>query len=122
MKAISCANLYEYFLETLEHCGMFLLNEDTENIDWHLFEEFDSNSITFLHKSTLDRLLDSGYISAEVYPMCQLLRKKFRDLEETTLWHAEAVRSTPEWYEILSLADKIKSIVKGDNGTVLLSP
>ena len=113
MKPLSYAKSYEFFLETLEHCGMFLLNEDADSIEWHLFEEFDSDSITFLHESTLDRLLGSGYISAEVYPMCQLLRKKFRDLEETTLWHAEAVRSTPEWYEILSLADKIKSIVQG---------
>ena len=111
MKTLNYAKLYGFFLETLEHCGLFLLNEDTDSIEWHLLEEFDGGSITFLHESTLDRLLDSGYISAEVYPLCQLLRKKFRDLEETALWHAEAVRSTPEWYEILSLADKIKSMV-----------
>ena len=111
MDPISCSKLYETFLETLEHCGMFLLNADKETIEWHLFEEFDCYSITFLHESTLERLLDCGYIHAEVYPLCQLLRKKFRDLELSTLWHAEAVRSAPEWYEILSLADKIKSII-----------
>ena len=113
MKPISCAKSYDYFLETLRHCGTFLLNVGTEDIEWHVFEEFDGDSFTFLHVYTLNRLLDSGYISAEVYPLCQSLRKKFRDLEGTTLWNAEAVCSTPEWYEILSLADKIKSMVTG---------
>ena len=113
MQLISYAQSYEFFLETLGHCGMFLLNEETENIEWHMFEEFDSESATFLHEHTLDRLLDSGYITAEVYPLCQLLRKKFRDLEETSLWNAEAIKSTPEWYEVLSLADKIKGLVRG---------
>lgn len=111
MNTISDAKLYDFFLETLEQCGSFLLNADMESIEWHLFEEFDSSSITFLHENTLDRLLDCGYISTEVYPLCQFLLKKFRSLEGTTLWHPGAVHSASEWYEILSLADKIKNMV-----------
>ena len=111
MKPLSYAKLYEFFLQTLDHCGLFLLNEDADSIEWHLFEEFDSGSITFLHENTLDCLLDGGNITAEVYSLCQSLRKKFRDLEETSLWQVEAVCLTPEWYEILSLADKIKNMV-----------
>lgn len=110
-KPLSYAKLYELFLQTLDHCGLFLLNEDTDSIEWHLFEEFDSGSITFLHENTLDCLLDGGNITAEVYSLCQSLRKKFRDLEETSLWQVEAVCLTREWYEILSLADKIKTMV-----------
>lgn len=113
MKPISLAQSYEFLQETLGHLGMFLLDEKIVNIEWHVFEEFDSESITFLHENTLDSLLYSGYISAEVYSLCQLLRKKVRDLEETSLWNAEAVKSAPEWYEALSLADKIKSLVNG---------
>ena len=66
MKPLSYAKLYEFFLQTLDHCGLFLLNEDTDSIEWHLFEEFDSGSITFLHENTLDCLLDGGNITAEV--------------------------------------------------------
>lgn len=113
MESISCIKLFELFIDTLNQFGTFLLKADKEDIGYYVFEEFDGDSITFLHEYTLNRLLDSGYISAEVYPLCQLLRKKFRDLEGTTLWNVEAVCSTPEWYEILSLADKIKSMVTG---------
>lgn len=111
MEHISYAKSFEFFQETLGHCGMFLLNENTENIEWHMFEEFDGDSITFLHEYTLDRLLEGGYISAEIYSLCQLLRQKFRSLEGTNQWNVEAVRSAPEWCEILSLADKIKNMI-----------
>lgn len=111
MEPISCTKAFELFIDTLDHFGTFLLNADTEDIGWCVFEEFDGESITFLHENTLNRLLDGGYISAEVYPLCQLLRKRFRELEGTALWDVEAVRSAPEWYELLVLADKIKSMV-----------
>ena len=112
METISNAKLFEFFMETIGHCGIFLLDAGTEDIAWHVFEEFDGESITFLHEDSLKRLLDGGYISAEVYPLCQLLNKKFRDLEGTSFWNPEAVRSTREWNEILFLADEIKSMVK----------
>ena len=111
MDRISCTKLFELFINTLDHFGTFLLNAETEDIGWNVFEEFDGDSITFLHENTLNRLLDGEYISAEVYPLCQLLRKKFRELEGTDLWDVEAVRSAPEWYELLVLSDKIKSMV-----------
>lgn len=111
MTQISCTRLFDLFTDALNHFGTFLLNMDAEDIGWHVFEEFDSDSITFLHENTLNRLLDGGYISAEVYPLCQLLRKKFRELEGTDLWDVEAVRSAPEWYELLVLSDRIKSMV-----------
>ncbi len=111
MNQISCAKLFEFFTDTFDHFGTFLLNADTEDIGYYVFEEFDCDSVTFLHENTLDRLLEKGYISAEVYPLCQLLRKKVRELDGTDLWDVEAVRSAPEWYELMVLADKIKSMV-----------
>ena len=111
MQPISCAKLFEFFAGTFDHFGTFLLNADTEDIAYYVFEEFDCDSITFLHENTLDRLLEGGYICAEVYPLCQELRKKFRALENTVLWDVEAVRTTPEWYELMVLADEIKIMV-----------
>lgn len=111
MDQISNMSLFGFFAETMGHFGTFLLKADTEDIEWHVFEEFDSESITFLHENSLNPLLVDGYISAEVYLMCQLLRKKFRNLENTSLWHVESVRTAPEWYEIMLLADKIKSMI-----------
>ncbi len=114
MEKISAPQLFELFLQTLDYCGMFLLECETQDVEYYLFEEFDSDSISFLHQDSLDRLLDGGYISAEIYSMCLLLHKKFRNLEGASLWNAEAVRSAPEWYDILSLADRIKSLVNID--------
>ena len=113
MESISCTKLFELFIDTLDHFGTFLLKAGTEDIGYYVFEEFDSDSVTFLHENTLDQLLEGGYISAEVYPLCQLLRKRFRELEKTDLWDVEVVRSAPEWYELMVLADKIKSMVNG---------
>lgn len=113
MKQISNAQLYEFFLETLGHFGTFLLNVEAEDIGWHVFEEFDCGCISFLHENSLDPLLTDGYISPEVYLLCQLLRKKFRDLEKTNLWNVESVKTAPEWYEIMLLADQIKGLVSG---------
>lgn len=115
MERINNTQLFELFLQTMSHCGTFLLKCDTQDIEYYLFEEFDGESITFLHENSLDPLLAGGYISAEVYLLCQLLRKKFRDLEDTSLWHAESVRTAPEWYEILTLSDKIKSMINGQD-------
>ncbi len=117
MQSISCAKLFESFADTFDHFGTFLLNADTEDIEYYVFEEFDCDSITFLHENTLDPLLEGGYISAEVYPLCQILRKKVRELDGTALWDVEAVRSAPEWHELMVLADKIKAMVNIKNQT-----
>ena len=117
MNRISCAELFEFFICTLDHFGTFLLKADTEDIGYYVFEEFDVDSITFLHENTLDRLLEGGYISAEVYSLCQLLRKKVRELDGTDLWNVEAVRSAPEWHKLMVLADKIKAMVNIKNQT-----
>ena len=109
MEIITVSQLYEFFLQTLNHCGMYLLKSDIEDIEYSLFEEFDTDSISFLHSNSLNRLLDHQYISAEVYSMSQLLYEKFRKMENTNLWNAYCVKTSPEWLEILSLSDKIKS-------------
>ena len=113
MGNITNAELFGYFVETMSHCGLFLLEAAPLDIEWHLFEEFDGDSITFLHENSLAPLLADGYISAEVYSLCLLLRKKFRDMEETSLWNVASVRTSPEWYEIMLLADKIRSMING---------
>lgn len=111
MDRISDAVLYDFFQETLGHLGTFLLNARTEDIEWHVFEEFDGESITFLHENSLEPLLAAGYISEEVYYLCLLLRKKFRGLEETNLWNVESVRTATQWHGVMVLADEIRRML-----------
>ena len=111
MHIITVRQLYKFFLQALDHCGAYLLKGDTEDIEYYLFEEFDGECISFLHINSLNRLLDNRYISAEVYSLCQLLYEKFRKMENTNLWNADCVKTSPEWHEILFLSDKIKSMI-----------
>lgn len=111
MERISDTELFDLLIETLEHCGIFLLKSDPLDVEWHLFEEFDSNSSSFLHENSLIRLLDGQYISFEVYSLCQLLYEKFRKMEGTTLWNVESVQLNSDWHEILALSDKIYNMI-----------
>ena len=103
---------YEFFKDTLEHCGTFLLACDEKDIEYHLFEEFDTDSVSFLHESNLRTLLDEGYVSEDIYRGALRLAVAFRALEDTELWTPAAVCYEPAWREILELADRVKVLVK----------
>ena len=103
---------YEFFKDTLEHCGTFLLALDEKEIGYHLFEEFDTDCCSFLHKACLDALLEDGYLDEESYEAALRLGTAFRALEDTELWTPAAVRYDPAWREILELADWVKDSVK----------
>ena len=100
--------IYEYFSDALDHCGLFLLMLDDKDIEWHLFEEFDGDCVSFLGENTLKLLCAAGKIAAETADAALLLARKYRVLEETALWNAAAVRTSDRWREILMLSDEIK--------------
>ncbi|MDE5592787.1 MAG: hypothetical protein K2I75_02520 [Clostridiales bacterium] len=108
MKEITVQEKYELYCDTLSHCGTFLLDSSDDEIGYHIFEEFDTDSISFLHPKTLDVLLNAKYITQEIYALSVNLAKSFRALEDTDLWNVSAVRTSKEWHTVLSLADKIK--------------
>jgi len=111
LNRINDEQLYDYFLETLKNCGMFLLDCNAQDIEYFIFEEFDSDCISFLHETTLSRLLDCGYITPQIYSKCQLLNEKFRCMENTSMWNADSVKTDFEWHAVLSLSDEIKSML-----------
>ncbi len=116
MSRISDRELFRYFLEALENCGMFLLNCEIRDIEYRIFEEFDGDCISFLHEAALLRLRDCGYITPEIHLKCRLLYEKFRRMENTGVLNAESVKTNPEWRAVLSLADEIKSIIRENAG------
>ena len=103
---------YEFFKDTLEHCGRFLLACDEKDIEYHIFEEFDTDSVSFLHESNLRILLDEGYVSEDIYREALRLAVAFRALEDTELWTPAAVRLDATWKEIMDLADRVKELVR----------
>lgn len=107
MKTIGVSEQYEYFTSALSHCGTFLLNCNDKDVEYHIFEEFDGDCISFLSDTVLSALLSEQYISEEIYRLALNLAKSFRALENTALWNVNAVRNSKEWGDILTLADDI---------------
>ena len=102
---------YELFKDALTHCGTFLLDLPEEEIGYHLFEEFDGDSISFLNENFLTQLLSAGKITPQIVVMSLELSRKFRALENTELWNVKSVKNNPNWLEILHLADQIKAML-----------
>ena len=110
--AINSIERYELFEEALSHCGKFILNLADEDIEYHIFEEFDGDCTSFLNKYNLNLLRQSGKITMEIVDMALELSSKFRVLENTKLWNVQSVKSSKEWLEVLELSDYIKKELK----------
>ena len=100
--------MYEFFKDTLDHCGRFLLDLSDEDIEYYIFEEFDCDAVSFLHEKNLNLIRLSGRITQEIVDMSLELSRKFRSLEGTELWNVRAVRDSEKWLKVLELSDRIK--------------
>lgn len=98
------------FLETLQKCGMYLIESDTITIEYNIFEEFDIGAVSFLHISNLIILKDAGLINELIMKKSIELRNKFMELQGSEKWNVESVKNSYEWLEILELSDEIKRI------------
>ena len=104
---------YFCFRSALDHCGSFLLELSDEDIGYRLFEEFNCDCVSFLNEDYIKPLRSRGKISQEIADMTLGLSGKFRALESTDLWNAQAVRESAQWREILVLSDRIKVELTG---------
>ncbi len=114
MKASTLTERYDFFKDTLFHCGTFLLTCTREDIEYHIFEEFDSDCTSFLHESNLRALLEGGLISAEIYEASLRLAAEFRALEGTPLWNSDDVTHAAAWRTVLELGDMVKAMVESN--------
>lgn len=110
MEQITEQKLLEFYNDTLEKCGTFLLDEDDETIEYNIYEDFDIGIHSFFHIDTLQRLYDSGLISVDKLNESILLHNKVVDLQDTDEWSFEHFRTSESWKEIMKLCDKIKAI------------
>lgn len=108
---ISISKLMELFVDTLQKCGMHLLEMNDEHIGYNIFEEFDIGASSFLHKNTLAKLREAGLITEEIEQKCDELRKKYMRLQNTELWNVSSVKHSKAWHEVLKLSDEIKSLL-----------
>ena len=112
MKELTLSQRYDLFKDTLSHLGTFLITDTKEEIEYRVFEEFDSDCISFLHETNLRALLDGGLISAEIYEASLRLAAEFRALEGSALWNPEAVTAAEAWRKVLELGDAVRGMVE----------
>lgn len=111
MKRLTTFEQFEYYVHTLNNLGLFLRECDTNEIEYLVFEEFDSDRVSFLHENTLNALLRAGLITNEIFELSLELAQRFRRLENTPYWNAHSVQTEDAWAELLALADKIKAML-----------
>ena len=104
---------YTGFKYILEQCGCFLLNVDENDIEYHIFEEFDIGVRTYMYDDMLELFLENGLIDENIEQKCRLLRNLFVYIEPNyqELWNVESVKTSKVWQEILELSDEIKSLL-----------
>jgi len=107
MGSISLEKLYDLYRDTLSKCGLYLLNEDNETVEYNLFEEFDIGVVSFLHEENLKKLLDAGFISSYEMENGLQLRKMVSDLQNKNEWNIKSFRVSGIWMKLLELSDKL---------------
>ena len=103
--------LMELYLDTLKKCGMFLVDEDDDIIEYNIFEEFDIGAVSFLHIDSLIKLRNAGLINDEVLAKSDELRKLFIQLQNSNQYDIISVRNSKDWRKLLELSDEIKNML-----------
>lgn len=111
MQAITVQEQYEWFIKALRDIGTHLLDLSDDLIGDYVFEEFDGDCTSFLSTAVLQPLYEKQFITREIYEKSLELARRFRALEHTSLWDVAAVKTAPEWREVLTLADEIKEML-----------
>ncbi len=104
---------YAEFKNVLKHCGCFLLSVDVDDIEYHIFEEFDIGVRTYMYDDMLELFLENGFIDEEIEKRCRLLRSAFVEIQPNyhELWNVQSVIKHPKWKNILELSDEIKGLL-----------
>ena len=109
MREISPKELNSDFEATLKACSSANLSESDDILEHLIFEEFDVGVTSFLHDSSLKRLLRAGYIDDTIKELCtEFRRKAILALQDCR--SVSAVRSSDCWAIVIELSDRIMQL------------
>lgn len=112
MNKLTTEQSFEYYLATLNRLGMHTTNLEDDEIKHEIFEELATDYPASLSQYTRGVLEDNDIIDRNLSLLSKLLQSKLLELErEEVLWNVKAVKTTPEWKEILRLSDEIKDLI-----------
>ena len=106
---LSIGERYELFKNTLLKCCSSILSKNDEEFKYTLYEELPIDINSYLHKDTLDLLIDEGYINEEIYNKCSELRE-ICIKEEKILFEMKeinTIKSSIVFCRLMNLADEI---------------
>ncbi|EAA0415771.1 hypothetical protein IBL99_001046 [Listeria monocytogenes] len=111
MKKLTTEQSFEYYLSSLCMLGMHTINLSDEEIEYEIFEELAIDYPAALSPYTRELLVDNDIIDRELSLLSKQLQTKLFELDGGILWKVKALRTTPEWKEVLRLSDEIKGLI-----------
>ncbi|MBC1542841.1 hypothetical protein [Listeria cossartiae] len=112
MKKLTIGGKFDWFIDTLEKSGMFILELSNEEIETFIFEDFIVGVTSFFSKNNLDELKANEIIDADMERNAYLLREKVLKIDNTNLWNINSVRQNSEWLDIFRRSDELKRQLK----------
>ncbi|MBC2121186.1 hypothetical protein [Listeria marthii] len=112
MKKLTVGGKFDWFIDTLEKSGMFILELSNEEIETFIFEDFIVGVTSFFSKNNLDELKANEIIDEDMEKNAYLLREKVLKIDNTNLWNINSVRQSSEWLDIFRRSDELKSQLK----------
>ncbi|MBC1999070.1 hypothetical protein IA759_00520 [Listeria marthii] len=112
MKKLTIGGKFDWFIDTLEKSGMFILELSNEEIETFIFEDFIVGVTSFFSKNNLNELKANEIIDEDMEKNAYLLREKVLKIDNTNLWNINSVRQSSEWLDIFRRSDELKSQLK----------
>ncbi|MEO1769336.1 hypothetical protein [Candidatus Enterococcus ferrettii] len=111
MKRLSLGEKFDWFIDTLNKSGMFILDLSNKEIETFVFEDLIVGVTSFFSKNNLIELKENGLIDGDIEEKAYLLREKILSIDNTDLWNVDSVRQSSEWLDIFELSDELKKLL-----------
>ncbi|EHC2217965.1 hypothetical protein JTZ08_002712 [Listeria monocytogenes] len=112
MKKLTVGGKFDWYIDTLEKSGMFILELSNEEIETFIFEDFIVGVTSFFSKNNLSELKANEIIDEDMEKNAYLLREKVLKIDNTDLWNINSVRQSSEWLDIFRRFDELKRQLK----------
>ncbi|EAE7960929.1 hypothetical protein FH012_12835 [Listeria monocytogenes] len=112
MKKLTVGGKFDWYIDTLEKSGMFILELSNEEIETFIFEDFIVGVTSFFSKNNLSELKANEIIDEDMEKNTYLLREKVLKIDNTDLWNINSVRQRSEWLDIFRRSDELKRQLK----------
>ncbi|HDU1220344.1 TPA: hypothetical protein REU90_002151 [Listeria monocytogenes] len=112
MKKLTVGGKFDWYIDTLEKSGMFILELSNEKIETFIFEDFIVGVTSFFSKNNLSELKANEIIDEDMEKNAYLLREKVLKIDNTDLWNINSVRQSSEWLDIFRRSDELKRQLK----------